>query len=895
MSKFLIAMRIGLWFVLFGMAQGPLFAARVEAASTENITMTAAVGLDTTARIGYWVPVQVTMVNNGADFSGKLSLRTFSGTPRAAAAGVIVSSQRFEQMVTVPRGTQQVVTIAVPFNVGSFNPRGVRVELLDRVGKMVALQWQRTYALNAGDVLVGVLSDQHTGLGPLNAAQFPSSANSLITASLDATTLPESATLLNNLDALIIENFATKTLDAAQMAAIQTWVNQGGALIEIGGATGQRTLAGFPAALLPVQVQGVESLPAGTHLLPDEQPAIPDTLPSPVVISTGQVQAGGTGIKGTQTIPLEPITVLAHDTTPLFVQQQVGRGSVSYLAFDPMADPLLSWSGTSVLWSHVLLRALGDQLLISGTAPHYTSGPGQLLARGGLFAMIQPAIGFSFFTLILLFLGYVLMLGPLTVLLIRRFKKPFWLWRIMLSVIVVFSLLAYGLAFYQRGASLLNNSISLIQLDQNGTAAHITTYMGMYTPDQGNYQIHIPSSEQPGLAQALANAQWFSDVNGTYGDPNANVNYDNHQTTVDINGVGQWTFHTLVMEQNRQLQGSLVTHMTLHDKQLVGSITNTLPTGVSDVALLMPHSFMVIGHLNAGETKQIAAPITDFSAVGNTTQANQLTLYNHLPANYFPYMQNQQPQTTTQRHMALLQALSGAGYNFVPCNGPCALSTVINKQSIVTPVGNVAAFHPNNGSDPLLLAGVPATLLAWTDQPVDGSNDITMNTVRPHGLHDNLLQVPAMLALDASSTHIVPDTIAGHVVSTQGGNVVYALPNVYSLGGGSGITFEFTLTSAVDAVQALHAVQFVVASANATPQTAQTPGKSAKLNVSLMLQAQLYNWQTKTWERLSVNNGRIALSQAQPYVGPNGRVLLQVNNQDAASSLLLVSKPALVW
>ncbi len=892
MPKFRIAISTCLLLVLFGLAQSSFFPSHVDAASSdtkENITMTAAVGLDTTARIGFWVPVQVTMVNNGPDFSGLLSLRPYSGTPRAAATGVIVSSQRFEQAVVVPRGAQQVVTIAVPFNVGSFNPRGVRVELLNHDGKTVALQWQRTYALNVGDVLVGVLSDQHAGLGPLNAAQFPSSANTLITASLDVTTLPTSVALLNNLDALIIENFDTKSLNAAQSAAIQTWVNQGGALIEVGGAAAQRTLTGLPRVLTPVQVQGVENFPAGTHLVPDEQPAIADTLPSPVVISTGRVQASVATNRGIATT-LAPVTVLSQGNTPLFVQQQIGSGGVSYLAFDPMADPLLNWSGTSALWSHVLLRALGDKLLISGIAPHYTTGPGQLLVRGGLLAMIQPSIGFSFFTLILLFLGYVLVLGPLTVLLLRHLRKPFWLWRIMLVVIVLFSLLSYGLAYYQRGASLLNNTISLLQLNQNGTAAHITTYMGIYAPDQGDYHVQIPinsvHSDQPSLAQALANAQWFTDVN-QLGDPNANVSYDNHQTRVDINGAGQWTFHTLVMEQDRQLQGSLLTQLTLHNQQVLGSITNTLSTGVSDVALLLPHSYVLIGHLNAGATKQIAAPVTDFSSTGNTTQADQLTLSNNLPANYFPYLQNQQPQTTTQRHMALLQALSGAGYNFLPCNGPCVRSTVINKQSIITPASGGVSFHPNNGSDPLLLSGTAATLLAWADQPVDGSNDITINSTMPHGQHDNLLQVPSMIAFDPSSTHVLPDTLTAHVVSTQGSNVVYTAPNIYAIGGGSGATFEFTLAAQ------MNAVQFALNSSNATTQT--NTKQQGGVTTPNLLQAQLYNWQTRTWDTLSVYGGRVPVSHMQPYVGPDGRILLQVSNQGPSSLILLLSKPSLMW
>src|SRR5260221_10847747 len=43
-----------------------------------------------------------------------------------------------------------------------------------------------------------------------------------------------------------------------------------------------------------------------------------------------------------------------------------------------------------------------------------------------------------------------------------------WSWRIVLSSIVIFSVLSYGLASREKSTSILSNSITIAQLGQNG-------------------------------------------------------------------------------------------------------------------------------------------------------------------------------------------------------------------------------------------------------------------------------------------------------------------------------------------------------------------------------------------------------------------------------------------
>src|ERR1019366_1010914 len=167
-------------------------------------------------------------------------------------------------------------------------------------------------------------------------------------------------------------------------------------------------------------------------------------------------------------------------------QRQQGQGTIYYLAFDPTLEPLASWSGIQSFWQNLLLRTVGDKFLTPNTgAP--------ILPASGIFSSINPSlplIGMGMenllysmlphtlslpWSLIILIISYLLVLGPLRFLFTRITKKR-WSWHIILSSLIIFSSLAYGLALHEKNNAILSNSISVLQLNQDGTSAHLTTY-----------------------------------------------------------------------------------------------------------------------------------------------------------------------------------------------------------------------------------------------------------------------------------------------------------------------------------------------------------------------------------------------------------------------------------
>ena len=842
-------------------------------------TLQVAVGFEDDSRLDYWTPVQITLNNDGPDFRGVLSATTYAGISRTGLVFGTILPWSYQEPVSLPHGAQKQINLFVPFYENPAIPRGILATLSDNNGKVITTQTAKSLSLDASTLLVGILSDQTaqgTGFSPLSAVSLPDPSRSIELATLSASTLPDMAEVLDNFDVIVLEDFNVSLLNAAQLSSLQTWVNQGGVLIEVGGSQWQRTLSTLPPQLSPVIIRGTGALPAATHLLPTGSPTIaetgqkaaPDILQQSITISTATLP-GKDDARQEAFSNLE--TVMAFDTTPLIVQAHQGQGVICYLAFDPAVAPFVDWPGVGVLWKGLLIRTLGDQSLIPGFTPTYNNGPGQSILRGGLFQILQPVAPFPIWVLVIFLLGYIIVIGPIRFFIVKRLKHADWNWRIILSSVIVFSLLTYGLAYSQKGASI--NSISIIQLNQGGSVAHVTSFFSASIPGGGNIEVHLPARS---LAQPITIAPFQGDLRVLSSDAGTTITVGQNETNIHLLNAGPWTLHPMVTERDQQLHGGLLSHLVLGGGILSGSVTNTLDTSLSDVYILMPHSFAYIGSLLAGQTRQVNVALHSSTLSSGTTLADQIAQDNRLSVPYFPYASGSRPQNDFKRHLAILSALSGNGYFYLPCGGSCSTHSIVGKHMIFTPPFGAQKVNPLDDRDPLLVAGAPATLIGWANQPVDATNDITINGTSPGGTHDNLVQTPLNVDFSASSS-LPPGLIYGQVINAQGHQVQTTSPGVYTLNMGF-ITFEFAIPYA-------NTVQI-----NNMTISAPVVVQPAGINQA---QVRLYNWNTRTWDVVTLTNLSFTTTNTKAYTSSDGRVLLQVVNQDASLGALLFGKPSL--
>jgi hypothetical protein len=484
-------------------------------------------------------------------------------------------------------------------------------------------------------------------------------------------------------------------------------------------------------------------------------------------------------------------------------------------------------------------------------------------------------------------------LGPVRFLLVKRLKGRYWSWRIILSSIVIFSLLSYGLAYFEKGSSILSDSISIAQFSQNGASVHISTYMGVFVPNEGDYQVQIPGNT---LVQPSPDN--FSTSAGPITGAHTTVVPLQNSTDVNLQDVNIWTLHTILAEQDRQVHKGLISQLTLQNGSLVGTVTNTFKYALSDTFLLMTNDAFSLGHMAAGETKHVQLTLSSVPLVPNSTLADLIALntnsptYDAMPA---------QPHTAWQRHLAILYALDGEGlFNFSPvCTGLCNgsvnplipllsgvnSSSFSNGSTYSNSVGITATpgwqFTATREIDPLLVSGSPATLIGWAENSQAPTTNVTINDMNPAGFHETLIQAPLNINL-SGSLNLPPNFISGQLIDVAGNNAQIRFPGVYSISTGS-MTFEYLIPQSSNMrVEGLTISEppdiNVLAQVGPVPDVNSSPFR-------------LYNWHTNSWDIISLNQNTFTTNNVSAYISATGRVLLQFSNMDSQLGPLDFGRP----
>jgi hypothetical protein len=844
-------------------------------------------GFNSRYRDGNWIPIQVTLRNDGPDFNGTVSINL--PTPYAGINNTVTTSSTYQQTVSLSTGAQKQLAINAPIFFGSQgSTQTVDVNLLDTSGKKVLTQTGTLRSLGLNDILVGVLSDQSSGIPSLGQVTQPNQTATVFEEQLNPTTMPRVAKILTNFDMIVLDNFTTSSLDKDQILALQNWVAQGGTLVVVGGPQWRGTLTPLPTSMLPVNIAGTNTLPAGTNLLAVGGPSnsgpgqntASGKIPSPLTISDATASPDST-------------VLLSSGQTPLIVQSSYEQGNVYYLAFDPTLTPLTNWSSTPDIWKGILIRALGDRFLDASQNPNSYGSNGIDGSWGTLLQSLFPNAFPTTWLILALLIGYVVILGPVRLLVVHFTKKRTWSWRIVLATIAVFSLLSYGLAIQQKGTSIISSNISVIKLDRPGTLstnAHVTTFVGVFVPSQGNFQVNIAGND---LVQSIDNASnRQSQIPGTAPSSSGQTTVTEGQdsTNVTLQGVDIWTMRSLATQHDAQIKGGILSHLTVQDGQLTGTVTNGLPYGLSDAYLLIGEQYVSLGHLTAGQTEPIRLAI-NVSPNNQQSLADQIAASHGLPTPYMPPYNSSASQTQNdfQRHMAMLSTVSGELSSFY-CNGggPCYQPvTVINgnvKQAIYGGKG-----LQSGGQDPLLLSDADVTFIGWADRQPDISSKVSINGLPPSGVQESLIQAP----LDVNYEGVLnkaSSLMAGQLVDvqSQGSNIQSQFSGIYTLTTGS-MTFEFALPYG----PRLRTSSLTIAENPNLANGLATGGGTGTIGDLSHVQTYLYNWRTGNWDTVSFTQSTLSINKAQDYTNAQGRVLMQIANQDSSLGQIIVTRPVL--
>ena len=572
--------------LLVVLAFGSLLALPLRPASAApSVQMTVRAGFDGIGKTGGWTPIEVELRNDGPDVDGEVQIVVTDNTTNRGT--YTRAPTLYTAPVILPRRSHKRLTLEA-----ELRATGQRIQARLVEGEaIISEQDVPLTRVAAGDLLCGVLSRTGPAFDALASLDLPPPLRRARIAHIEVADLPNRAQLLASLDCLIFDNISTGAMLQGQKEALSSWVSAGGLLVVIGGPTWQRTVNALPANLLPVKVTGLTSV--------DNLAALGDFGHEPIA------EAGPWLIS--QAALTDGNAVVEQDGVPLIAAARRGSGTVLYLAMDPTAEPLRSWSGTPKLWRYVLAHGSGGVGLNSSITSSF-GGWGRI-PRNALVD-ISPVSGPSPGWMMAALTLYALVVGPLNYLFVRGIGRPGWSLVTIPLITLVAAVGTFTLAGAVRESDSIVNKVTLVRGNPQAPAFG-RSYVSVLARQPSAYDIKanetslisslfFPFPRDP----SVEGQNWALRVAG------------GPAPAVESLQLAGGTLGTFVVDGQVPLSGRLESDLKVEGRQLVGTVTNGLGAMLYDVALILDYQVTRIGDLKAGETRELAMNLGPAASAG---------------------------------------------------------------------------------------------------------------------------------------------------------------------------------------------------------------------------------------------------------------------------------------
>ena len=522
-------------------------------AQADTVTWTVVPGFNGTFKNGAWIPVTITVANNGNDVRGRLEWRW-------QGAGT-----RFTQTVELPRGANK--RLVLPVVAESFGGDAT-LTLYDGPRTVIKQERVRFNQVDLNSLVVGVLSEASNPLAEL--ADMPSvmgSGTHLVR--LDTGTLPDRWELLQSLDMLFVHDIDSSAWSAEQRGAIASWVADGGQLV-VGGDRAE-TAAGLDA----ITPGGIDEIVRDLPLQ-----ALADG-------TSWRLRDPASTVRALALAPRDDAHVLASGPggEPLLLRRAHGNGQVVQAAFNLAA---LSAQGDVVrLWETVLPQSGAQPLW----AQLRSNGQWVLQQSLALPALRLPS-AWSVFGFLAL---YVALVGPLNYLLLRRFDRREWAYITVPLTAVLFTLAAYGLGAAGRGGSASATALTVVRAASGSPSGQGLSYVGLFSPVRRAYDVGLGPETLAGNAAPI------------FGGPREALEVVRTEASVDLPGflVDVGSMRALMVERALQVPEVHIMLASAPGDRVVATIENRSSAPLEDVALLSGEHAQKLDDFSPGERREV--------------------------------------------------------------------------------------------------------------------------------------------------------------------------------------------------------------------------------------------------------------------------------------------------
>lgn len=811
--------------VIFFSATGPHLAAAQAPTPTlpanftiDAITMEAYAAYDGAFKYGEWAPVWIEVSNSGPDLTAEVRVQVSGASPMI-----------FSAPLELPSGARKRLPLFVLPN--NFS-RSLAIELVAD-GRQLGVQRVSLSPNPPINFLVGLVVPERGALAQIDDIDIPGTRRTVVLADVSLADLPERFEGLRSFDLIVINDVDTSTLTPGQVTALEGWVRQGGRLVIGGGNGALRTASGLGATLLPLQnirTSLVDALPGLQAFV--EQPAPPrgedeaadQPQPRPILVPGPFIVAAGDAAGD-----VAPRILAEQDALPLASEWPIDKGLVDFVALDLAGSPFDAWNGVAAFWN----RLAADSAAYPEFAAPDMSARQQFASSLTYPLSNLPMLDLPSVKGLAALLGiYILLVGPVNYLVLRRRNRFHLAWITIPAITLVFSLASFSIGYVLHGSDIFVNKIAVLQVGPDGRA-RVDSFIGLFSPAQSAYEVQIRDG---GLISPLNpySDPWSSTVQPGQSSRGVTLVQGNPAFVRGLS-VEQWSMQSFMSEGQLMDFGRLESDLRLEGESVVGHVRNTSAYDLADVIVIIGTQFARLGDLAAG-----AAADVNLSLVRESSQNFGMSISYLL---YQDELSGANGQSTRQVEVrrAIVEALLE--------RTPPYISAVSSKRF--------------GGGGSATLSQSPI-VLAWLDQAppqveIAGAEPAQQTTAV-------VIQPVSYVIPESGDITLPPGQVPGKLVETprEGGQCGMTGATAVYISRGDAV-FEYTLPAELRAAAIRNLKLNIVSDAGffTAPEAA------------------VYDWQAAAWLPLQgVNQGMNLIPATQALVSDDGAIRLRLSGEN---------------
>lgn len=532
--------------------------------------------------------MQVTVENMGEDFEGTVQVIFLVSSWNNCA---------YNTEITLPVQGKKQFTLTVPERAVDTMRGMCVVNFLDEKGQQVqSISLQNVFGNEVAGIPVGVLSDHYADLSYMDAGGSEYSIQGtdypLKMIELNNENL---ATYLDGLYFLIIDRFNVASLDEENILAIQHWIEGGGWLLLGTGAYAEQTLSGFEEDFLGAELKSISE--------PVEENIASENIDRNDYYYYDYTNAE---IDFTQMV----IAELDYDSIYYYessenpaICRSLGDGSVAVFFFSLGDEKLQD------LDEYMIFGMYDEALYRSNSYRRYGGYSDMEYTGQRLLAYIDSSNTSVDFTWLEALIGiYVILVGPVLYLILRKCKKSEWYW---IGVPVLGFTFIAGVFFFGQGSKVNETKVCSVTV-QRADSNQKDTYFLAYHSGIKEWDVLLNDSYEA-ASLGWTGYGYYSGTNLS-NDYHYLVNYDSDGISVGLkpqeNFESGFFYASGRTESKGNLSGADIREFSLNG-DTSGTITNETDQDLSYLAVWHDPCLMVFSELKAGETLDLKQAVRD--------------------------------------------------------------------------------------------------------------------------------------------------------------------------------------------------------------------------------------------------------------------------------------------